>query len=768
VSTIRWAGFQGENRAIHPKLLNDAVGTVSRNQKPGRGDLRPWREPVTVASVPAGRRTIYRMGRDVPSDANYWLSWTGVVHAVRGYDAEDTTERTYFTGDGAPKVTDNTMALAGAPYPTATRPLGMPAPASAPSVTVSQVSNTSPDVGKHVAYLSSTAIAALVAGDVLQVVFADSSKPVQSITLTGPTVTKATLATQLDALLLIDAAALAASDTTSADGVKITSNEAGASFKIQKKTGTSSDFDPAVVTLITLGTSVGATPYVVDQTWLTANAKAGDRWQITADARAPVSVTLTNGAGTFPPSVTTASLRSSLSSVDGLTLTLTQTAQGVQQLEIVSSTTPVVPNVTGVVVKKINPATANIWSDLSSSSIVTQPVVANASYFYAYTFVNSWGWESAPSPPSAKVVRKPEDTATIGGFSAVPPGNYGINRIRVYRTQSTESGNADFFFLREIPLATITTTDDNRALGEVMPSTAWVQPPDDLSNLTALWNGMLAGISGNSVRFCEAYTPYAWPIAYDIVPADSKPVALGVFGQNLLILTTARPVLAAGSSPESMDSAPMEFSQACIAAQSAVSMGSGVAWASEDGLCWYGAGGARILTAGVMLRDDWQALRPATIIGKMYEGLYFGSYDDGTGRKGFLIDPGNPTGIFFLDAGYAALHFDELRDQLYVLDGTSVRKWDAGALMTVRAVSKVFRAPSHVNFGACEVVADAYPVTLKVWADGVLVHTQVVTSRYPFRLPGGFAALDWQLELIGTHAVQGVAMASTMQELAQS
>jgi hypothetical protein len=197
-------------------------------------------------------------------------------------------------------------------------------------------------------------------------------------------------------------------------------------------------------------------------------------------------------------------------------------------------------------------------------------------------------------------------------------------------------------------------------------------------------------------------------------------------------------------------------------------MGAGVAWASEDGLCWYGSGGPRILTAGVMTREDWQALKPSTIIGKMYEGLYFGSYDDGNGRKGFMIDPGNPTGMYFLDSGYAALHFDELRDQLYVLDGTSVKKWDAGsAFLTVRAVSKVFKAPAVLNFAAAEVVADAYPVTFKVYADGVLKHTQSVTSRSPFRLPSGFAALDWQLELSGTQPIQGAAIATSMEELAQ-
>lgn len=533
MTVIRWAGFAGENRAIHPRLLPDNVGTVSRNCKPGRGDLRPWKAPAQVATVPAGRQTIYRMGRDTPSDNTYWLSWTGVVHAVRGFEADDTTERTYYTGDGAPKVTDNVMALAGAPYPTANRPMGIPAPATGPLVSV----------------------------------------------------------------------------------------------------------------------------------------------------------------------------------VGGGADTLVQT------------------------------------------------------YFYAYTYVNDWGWESAPSPVSLPVDRKTDATATVSGFAAPPAGNYQINRIRIYRTQSAASGVAEFFFLREIALGTASTTDDNRDLGEVMPTVTWLAPPADLSQLRALWNGMLAGISGSSVRFCEAYTPYAWPIAYDVVPPDGTPVALGVFGQSLLVLTTGRPLLVAGSSPESMDQQPLEFSQGCVSARSVVGMGNGVAWASEDGLCWYGQGGARILTAGLMTREDWQALNPASIIGQMYEGLYFGSFDDGNGRTGFFIEPGNPSGIFFTDLGYAAMHFDELQDQLYVLDNNQVKRWDAGTLMTYRARSKVFRAPQPLNFAAAEVVADSYPVTFRVFADGVLKHTQTVQGRSPFRLPAGFMALDWQMELQGDDAVQGVAMATSMQEL---
>ena len=546
MAVIRYGGFAGENRAINPVMLPDTVGVVSRNQKPGRGDLRPWKQATNVATVPAGRQTIYRMGRDVNSDSQYWLSWTTPVRVVRGFDANDTTEQTFYTGDGAPKFTDNVIGLATAPYPTTSRPMGIPAPAGAPTVA---------------------------------------------------------------------------------------------------------------------GTNSGATSPVIEY------------------------------------------------------------------------------------------------------------------YYYVYTYVNSAGWESAPSPVSALVTRDNLGSTAISGFSAAPSGNYDIATIRIYRTQGSSTGT-DFYFLREITLATSSTTDDNRALGENLATNLWFPAPGiptggltsitepTLSNLTAMWNGMMSGISGNAVRICEPYTPYAWPATYEIIPPDSKPVGLGVFGQSLLVLTTGRPLLVQGSTPDGMDQRPLEIQQACIAPRSVVSMGTGVAWASEDGLCWFGDGGARVLTNGIMLREDWQALVPSTIIGRMYEGLYLGSYNDGSGRKGFIIDP-NGGGIYFLDVGYEAMYFDSLKDQLYILDGTNIGKWDTGSPMTYRSRSKPFRQGSPINFAAAVVVANAYPLTFRLYADGVLKHEREVTDRNPFRLPSGYRAFEFQIELEGSTPVQDVAIATSIEELKQ-
>ena len=536
MTTLTLSGFTGSNQALHPFLLPESVGVVSLNQKPGRGDLRPWKAPLTVATVPAGRKTIYRMGRDVAQDANYWLSWTTDVHAVRGPNASDSAERTYFTGNGTPKWTNSTLALASAPYPTSARELGVPAPASA--------------------------------------------------------------------CLLV--------------------------------------------------------------------ASGG-----------------------------------------------------------------------------------------SSTLVETR--------YYTYTYVSDIGEEGAPAAPSLAIICKTDDTIAISGLASAPAGNYGINRIRVYRTQSGTAGDANFFYLREI-LSTLTDTeDDNRTLGEVLPTTTWLTPPADLTWLTGLWNGMMAGISGRSVRFCEAFVPYAWPFAYEVLPTEVTPVALATFGQTLVVLTDGNPLLVTGGSPESMDEQPVEFSQACIAPLSTVGMGHGVAWASPDGLAYIGSGGARMLTEGVMTRDDWQAINPSSIRGCMYERRYFGFYTLDGVNKAFMLDPINPGGIYFLDFGCDALYLDDLQDALYVLGGTSVQKWDAGTTKTATFKSKLYRMPRPTQAFACaEVTADAYPVTFKLYADGALKHTQMVLSASPFRLPSGYLANTFQIEIITNTAVQGVVMAHSMTEIAKT
>jgi hypothetical protein len=160
-------------------------------------------------------------------------------------------------------------------------------------------------------------------------------------------------------------------------------------------------------------------------------------------------------------------------------------------------------------------------------------------------------------------------------------------------------------------------------------------------------------------------------------------------------------------------------------------------------------------------------------------------------KKGFVIDPANPAGIFFTDYGFDALYLDDLQDALYVLDGVYIKKWDHGPTpMTVTHRSGIERGPSTVPFFSClEANADTYPVTVKVDAVNLpaadvakivaanplftaptstsVRYTATVNGRSPVRLPGGFHAQDFQVEASATGGTQSIAVAHGMDELGQ-
>ena len=698
MSLIRLAGWAGENRALHPLLLPESVGVVSTNQKPGRGDLRPWKSPLsTNATVPSGRTTIYRMGLDVASDTNYWLSWVNEVHAVRGPNAIDSAERTYFTGFGTPKWTNTTLALSAAPYPTAYRELGVPPPTTIPVLTSAEP--------------SAIAASALVIDQLYEIITVGNT----------------------------DWLSIGAANEVVISGNLVT----GTVYTVRSVGTTNFALFGAVHPVVVAGGLVTGAAYTI--LTLSNGSGAVTNWVLCGASANTVGISfiansLDHGTGT-----------GTVTKNDLTGVVFTATANG---------------NGTGTVTKNdlvgqtfVATAVGSGTGTAKATSITTE------TRYYVYTTVTDIGEESAPSLPSLPITLKQNAIVTLTSLST-PSGIYQITRYRIYRTE-TGSSTTQFYFLREISSSLVTTTDDNRTLGEVLPTTDWIMPPTDLNHLTGMWNGMMAGISGRSVRFCEAYVPYAWPIAYEVLASNITPVALGTFGQTLVILTNKSPIMVSGGTPDSMDEQPTSFLQSCISSRSVVSVGHGVIWASPDGLAYIGQSGPRLLTDGLMLREDWQALNPSSIIGCMFESRYFGFYTVNNVKKGFVIETNNAAGIYFFDFGVDAVYVDILQDALYILDGVNIKKWDLGTALTVTFKSKLFRSPKPTGgFCAAEVTADAYPVTFKLYADGVLKHTQTVTSSVPFRLPSGYNAQTSQIEISGNTAIQGVAIAHSMLELA--
>jgi hypothetical protein len=130
MASIILRSFGGMAPSANDKAISESTATWVQNLNLRYGDFRPLPAPSFVASASAGG-TLYKF-----ETTSGFITRPGEVNFVRGQIPTDATERTYYTGDGLPKVTDNTGAV---------RQLGVPCPAAAPTVAVNVVDEYSTD-----------------------------------------------------------------------------------------------------------------------------------------------------------------------------------------------------------------------------------------------------------------------------------------------------------------------------------------------------------------------------------------------------------------------------------------------------------------------------------------------------------------------------------------------------------------------------------------------------------------------------------------------
>ena len=383
---------------------------------------------------------------------------------------------------------------------------------------------------------------------------------------------------------------------------------------------------------------------------------------------------------------------------------------------------------------------------------------------YTYTVVNKesgYDFESAPAPASAEVSVRIGQSVAVGSFASIPSGHT-ITHRRIYRATS-----GVYLFVAEIPVANTSYTDSKLAedLGEELPSLTWLPPPDTLKGLINLPGGVMAGFTGRDVYFCDPYHPHAWPVQY-MQSLDFPVVGLGRMDTTLAVMTTGTPYFIQGSSPDSMVVVKSDLEQACASKRSIVSFNGSVIYASPDGLVSLSPNGSKLITEKYFTRAQWQLLfTPSTIYAYQHDMKYFGFYNNGITSGGFIYD--SATGEFVTHDIYVAAGYNDLQvDKLFLAGADrAVKVWGAGSPKTVTWKSKKFTMPQVMGFSCAQLEAEAYPMTLKVYSSGTLVHTQTVTSRAPFRLPVA-PSRDWEFQIEGSGEVFSFATAQSFEELA--
>ncbi|MCE7797853.1 hypothetical protein LWE61_14975 [Sphingobium sufflavum] len=449
---------------------------------------------------------------------------------------------------------------------------------------------------------------------------------------------------------------------------------------------------------------------------------------------------------------------------------------------------------------------------------------------YAYTWVTALDEESEPSPVSNPLLWSPGLDVQVTGF-VVPAADRAINRMRIYRSQTSALGETQLYFIAERAVGITPFVDviADHPFAEPLASLDYNTPPDGLAGLIALPNGIMAAFEGKKLYFSEPYKPHAWPEKY-ILTVDFPIMGLGVFGSAVAVLTQGQPYVVAGTSPDTMSMEKLEVNLPCVSARGIVDLGASIAYPSTDGLVVISQSGANTITRNLITRDDWLRMNPYSFVAGSFNGRYLTCYaftdGDGIERTGMLIiDLTGETPFITRGSDSAdAMFSDTAGGALYLLkNGEDIYEWDAISTSYGEMYwrSKRFVLPADTNFGAIliegesamtpeqraaskalaqaireanealidgDVTGGTFPsmplglVTfagsllspvdefeplflVTVYADGKPV-ADIVDMNLTCRLPGGFLARTWEVEVRGNQLVTAISIGASPSELA--
>jgi hypothetical protein len=441
---------------------------------------------------------------------------------------------------------------------------------------------------------------------------------------------------------------------------------------------------------------------------------------------------------------------------------------------------------------------------------------------YVYTWESSFGEEGPPSPPRT-VTGNADGTWNLTFTAPTGPNTAGrtLTYTNIYRTISGTSGSTAYFFVAKIAIGTLTYADTIATTvvsgNQILQSLFWSGPPTGLRGMVSMPNGIVAGFTQSEIWFTEPYRPHAWPPIYTLA-VEAPIVGLGVIGQSLIVCTSGSPYAVSGINPGTMALSKIAANEPCTSRGSIASGPSGVAYTSPNGVVLATPGMAQVVTRDLITKDIWSDPAEGLQLPATYAAGLNGAYyvwgaaqlgcfeptafdndnflmEDLTGSySGAIVDANNPRAAYVRLTSTTSVYncFSDVwtgevflikDDIVYWVDVSQARphgsfKWR----------SKIFEAPNQRNFGAMRIwhapfaetpalnpvpnanlvqtlAADQWGL-VRVYADGILRYTRELrTSGEIMRLPSGFKAQFWEVEIEARIKITSFEIATSVKEL---
>lgn len=651
MAAVKIIKFLGEAPKISPELLPDSSGQLTVNAKLYSGDLIPYRAPVIVDNT--GRngtiKTILTL-HDPATNAPKFLSWLGEVDVALGAASDDNEQRFYYTGDGAPKVSNYQLATTGGlPYPQGYYDLGLPlptttlytTPASLPTATTATYSRDTSDT----ATVTTGTAHGLRTGNVASI--SGFTSTALSFNATNARVT-------------------VINDTTvqyfsPGDAVTSTSSTAGK---------------------VSLAGNTVPRTYVY--TWMSG-------WGEESIASDPSSTVYIK---------------------DGLTVTVSTIPTGTPSVSTFVRGVRLyrtLANINDTAYYRL----ATLWFPTTTTKVYRNSGVSRVTLLYPHQLAYGdrfklSGCTNTSFNITGGIVSDIIDDYT---FEYAQAGSNLASTTDVNGTMYHDVAELSTDAARYWGDGSYNFTDDftSSNLLTILGSSDYDPPPDSLQGIVAAQNNIYVGFTGNQVYFSEPDKPHAWPAKYSISFESNVVGVVAVMGY-ILVLTEGYPYQVSGNSPATMAFNRIDTYYPCLSRRSIVNMGYGAAFATHGGIAIYAPnGGMDLVTKLVHDWDTWfETLDPTTVVATYYNGKYHASHSKGA----FIFERDERIGGYFVQTQYqfTAVTVDSTTNKLYYINDTTgnIFQWDKPdqPLSPLEWKSKVIVTKDYMNLGAARVIAD--------------------------------------------------------------
>lgn len=329
---------------------------------------------------------------------------------------------------------------------------------------------------------------------------------------------------------------------------------------------------------------------------------------------------------------------------------------------------------------------------------------------YVYTLVSTYGEESGPSDPVLGTGDGAEPWELADMMTTYPGDLYDQRTIATKKIYRTVPGNVNtaYFFVAEIPLSQTSYTDtsdnDEIALNNLLESTDWAPPPDDLTGWVTMPNGYLVGWKDRTLYMSEPYRPHAWPVKYQ-VGTEFEIVGLAVWGFSLIVGTKSQPYVGQGVIPSSFTMQKMDAVEPCLSRRGMVATTIGAYYPSINGIVMVNASGVTVITQDIVTKEEWASYNPSNIFAAQL-GLQYIAFNSPT--FGFVFNPTEPkTKLVELDFfdQVTGVFTDKYTGNVSIIRSDRIYEWDPETEERLfwQWTSKEFHFPKPVNFGAVKI-----------------------------------------------------------------